>query len=149
MMQNDNVEVCDGFVVVKVNSKIYPLEVIYSAAYVFLDRAYVILDGDLDKYVLVNLKLKSEGDLKRLGLDFFNELINYSDYTLRSKNTIKIREMILQRAIITNDSSLAENVFESDDELDDELDEELDDEFDDPEGIAVPWEEKYGGKDDS
>ena len=53
--------------------------------------------------------------------------------------------MLLQRALITNDASILDN-----DEEFDELIEGLEDDEDleDPEGIAVPWEEKYGDKAD-
>ena len=61
-------------------------------------------------------------------------MINYADYQKRAKETKKIREMIMQRALITNDPSII-------DDLEDE------DWLDDPEGIAIPWEEKYGKKD--
>ena len=56
----------------------------------------------------------------------------------------KIRETILQRALITNDPS----ILDSGEEFEDILDESEEDEgyLDDPEGIAIPWEEKYEGK---
>jgi len=137
----------DGSVILKVNPKLYPLEVIYSAAYVFLDRAYVLLDGDPKKEVIVKLMPKEKHDLKKLGGEFFNELINYADYNKRAKETKNIREMLLQRALITNDPSVLQ---EGDGELDKimgELDDNEDSDYlEDPEGIAIPWEEKYGKK---
>ena len=137
----------DGSVILKVNPKLYPLEVIYSAAYVFLDRAYVLLDGDPKKEVIVKLMPKEKHDLKKLGGEFFNELINYADYNKRAKETKSIREMLLQRALITNDPSVLQ---EGDGELDKimgELDDNEDSDYlEDPEGIAIPWEEKYGKK---
>ncbi len=134
-----NVIVKDDSVILKINPNIYGLETIYSAAYVFLDRAYVVLDGDPEKEVLVKMKPKGEDDLNKLGLEFFNELINYADYQKRAEKTKKIREMLLERALITNDPSVIQ-----DDKEFDRLMAELDDDFDDPDGIAIPWEEKYG-----
>ena len=138
-----NIEIEDGRVLLRVNPKVYSLEVIYSTAYVFLDKAYIILDGDPKTEVLVRLKPKKPEDLEILGEAFFNELINYADYQKRAERTKKIREVLLQRAIITNDPSIV---------LDDKTDELLEDGgeeenyLDDPEGIAIPWEEKYGDK---
>lgn len=143
MSDSGNLLFKDKEVVVSVNPKLYPIEAVYSAAYVFMDRAYIVLDGDPEKEILVKIKPKSEESLENLGNEFNNELLNYSDYLTRAKETKKLREMLLQRAIITNDPELApqekEECFECIDE----------DYIEDPEGIAVPWEEKYGKKDEN
>ncbi len=141
-MEN-NMKIKDNLVVLNINPKLYPLETIYSAAYIFLDRAYILLDGDPKTEIFIKLKPKEKQDLEKLGGEFFNELINYADYQKRAEQTKKIRETLLQRALITNDPSVLE-----DDKEFDSLMEELDGEdyLDDPEGIAIPWEEKYGDK---
>ena len=51
-----NLKVKKGFVILTVNPKIYPLETVYSAAYTFLDKAYILLDGDPKKEIIVKLK---------------------------------------------------------------------------------------------
>ena len=48
---------------VSVDTKIYPLDVIYSSAYVFLDKAYILLDGNPEEVVVVELRPKEEMDL--------------------------------------------------------------------------------------
>ena len=117
----------DGSIILYINPELYPLDVIYSAAYVFLDRAYVRFDGDPKKEVLVKLKPKQQLDLENLGGEFGNELVNYAFYKIQGEKTKKIRNMIIERALITNDQELL-----------------IDGDYiDDPEGIAVPWEEKY------
>ena len=137
---DENIKIQGDSVVLSINPKLYALETVYSAAYVFLDRAYILLDGDPEKEILVKLKPKQNEDLDKLGGEFLNELINYADYRERSKQTKEIREMLLQRALITNDPSVLD-----DDKMDDELLEELEDDYlEDPEEIAIPWEEKYG-----
>jgi His-Xaa-Ser system protein HxsD len=140
---DENLKVENNSAVLSINPKLYPLEAFYSAAYVFLDKAYIILDGDPEKEVLVKIKPKEGQDPEKLGNEFLNELINYADYQKRAEQTKKIREMLLQRALITNDPSIVEDNGEVD-----ELLKELEDEDypDDPEGIAVPWEEKYGNE---
>ena len=138
-MEN-NIKIEGDSAIVKINAKLYSLETVYSAAYVFLDKAYILLDGDPKDEILIKLKPKEKGDAKKLGMEFLNELINYSDYQKRASQTKKIREMLLERAMITNDPS----VIQEDKEFDELLKELEDDEdnLDDPEGIAVPWEEK-------
>ena len=136
----DNIKIEGDSVVLSINPRLYALETVYSAAYTFLDKAYVLLDGDPEKEILVSLKSKSNEDLDKLGREFFNELVNYADYRERSKQTKEIREMLLQRALITNDPSVLD-----DNKMDDELLKELEDDYlEDPEEIAIPWEEKYG-----
>lgn len=130
--------------ILRVNPKSYPLEAIYSASYVFLDKAYILLDGDPKKEIIVTLKAKGKEDLKKLGGEFFNELINYADYQRRAKETKKIREILLQRALITNDPSVLQNNGEFDKAMKKSGDDDDLDYLEDPEGIAIPWEEKYG-----
>jgi len=114
---------------VMVNTKLYPPEVIYSAAYVFLDKAHFLFGGDPKKEIVVTVKPKEKGlDLKRLCLDFSNELINYSVYVIQAARKQAIREAIIKRALATN--TLEEESGESED---------AGEWLDDPEGIAKPW----------
>ena len=87
----NNLKIENDSVVLNVNPKLYALETVYSAAYVFLDRAYILLDGDPDKEIIIRLKPREKEDLEKLGGEFFNELINYSDYKNRAEQTQKIR----------------------------------------------------------
>jgi His-Xaa-Ser system protein HxsD len=131
-----------------VNTKLYPPEVIYSAAYVFIDRAHFLFGGDPKKEVVVTIKSKEKGlDLKRLCLDFNNELINYSVYVIQAARKQAIREAIIKRALATNtepeETEMDEN--ESDEGETDEssaAENETDEDegwLDDPDGIAEPW----------
>jgi len=119
-------------IIIKVNPKIYPLEAIYGAAYVFLDRAYLFLDGNPEKEVIVTLKGKekmTERKLKNLAGEFYNELLNCALRQKISQNNQKIREYIVSQALLSA------------------IEEEKEEEWQkDPLGIAVPWEEKYGKK---
>lgn len=123
----DNIEVSPeaNYVIVSLNPKIYPLEVVYSAAYMFIDRAYVILDGDLSEEVLVELRPKKEGqDLQILGREFNNELVNYAASAVQSLRGQEVRDAIVRRAFLTNSGS-----------------EPADDFVNDPDGIAKPWKQ--------
>ena len=136
-MKNIEINEKEGSCFVSVNTRLYPLDVVYSAAYVFIDKAYIVLEGDKNK-LKVMLKPKDACDLERLGSEFNNELLNYALHNKKNEKTKAVRDAIMQRALITNDPSIID-----DDAL---FDEELDEIFDDPEGIAIPWEEKYGKK---
>jgi His-Xaa-Ser system protein HxsD len=121
----------ENFILLTINPKIYPLEVIYSAAYVFLDKAYIILFGDPESEVFIEMRFKSnKGDLETLGRDFNNELINYAVYKTQLEQSSEINSEIVQKALETNSS-------DEDQDLSDE------DYTDDPLDIAKPWEETH------
>jgi His-Xaa-Ser system protein HxsD len=117
---------------VAVNTRIYPLDVIYTAAYSFLDRAYILLDGNPESIITIELIPKSKNsDLDILSKEFCNELLNYSFYKSQATKNASIRETIMQRALLTTEIPGEDvNINESQS-------------IEDPEGIAVPWEEKY------
>jgi His-Xaa-Ser system protein HxsD len=86
------------------NSKTYPLEAIYSAAYLFFDRAYIHLDGEPEKEIEVSLKGKtklSEKELEALAGEFQNELLNYLLRVEIAKRNRKIREFIVGSALVS------------------------------------------------
>ncbi len=118
---------------VSLNPKIYSKEVIFAASYILLDKAYFLLDGDPKEQIIVDIRPKEGQDIKKIADQFNDELVNYSVYHTQSEKNKKLRQMLLQRALLT--ASVPQPAVYEDDE-----------EFDDPEGIAIPWEEKYGDK---
>ncbi len=131
-----------GSVFVSVNQRVYPLEVVMGAAFVFIDRAYVLLDRESGQAgrIFVTLRPQTSGagqaDLERLGGLFANELLTQALRYKIAQRTLRMRELIVNRALYaTMDTTTSQEVpFEEEDDL----------EFlDDPLGIAVPWEEKY------
>ncbi len=123
----DNMEVHPDHVVVSVNPKIYSLDVVYSAAYVLLDKAYVVIDGDPGEEIFVEVRAK-DGDSVEVARELNNQLINYAVFKTKSTENRAITDSIVQRALATNEDSMDESYL------------------DDPLGIAVPWEEKYGDR---
>jgi len=118
--------------------------VIYSAGYVLLDRAYVLLDGDPKKEIIVQLKAKKTGEnLEELALDFNNELISYAVYVVQAARTDEIRKAIVERALLTVEDLIPkEESFPRNNkgEICEECEEEEEVEWiDDPLGIAKPW----------
>jgi len=108
----DNLEVRKdkNQIIVSVNPKIYPLDIVMSAAYIFIDKAYVIVDGDPNEELFVFLKTKDKSiNLEELGREFNNELINYSFYAAQTIKNMPIREAIIQRAFFTHSADDADS----------------------------------------
>ena len=155
-------------IVVFLNPKLYSLEAIYGAAYVFLDRAYVYLEEAPKSKVKVALKGKNrltEKELEILRDEFLNELLNFSLREQISKNNKKIREYIVAKALFSasatvmpgrkpmgqedvQEKKLSGGVIPWTGEKFKERSAEKRGKIwtKDPLGIAVPWEEKYLAK---
>ncbi len=132
-------------VVVPVDSTLYPLDAIYGAAYVFLDRAYVYLKKDGEKKVNVSLFSKvpaTRESLLALGGEFVNELLSQAIRSTLDESSKRIREYIVVKSHYAQPTGTT-NLEKL---LDQTLKEVLED---DPLDIAVPWEEKYGKKDEN
>lgn len=100
----DNLEVDEktGNVVISVNPKIYPMNTIFSAAYILVDKAWVLIDGDPNEEIIVQLRRKdSKINLEELGRSFNNELVNYSVYNVQVEKNAILRGMIVQKALET------------------------------------------------
>lgn len=126
----------------------YPMDAVYGASYVFLDRCYVYLDKTADKRIVIVLQGKEALDkaaLESLAGEFSNELLHQVLRTRIAKRTGKVREMIIGRALFSAEG--ATDDYGLDDDYDDLGDDA--DYLDDPLGIAVPWEEKYGSDEGS
>ncbi len=120
MIEYNNIEIKNNVAFVSVNLETYPLKVVYSASYVFLDRAYLQLSKS-ESGVIVRIKAKNnKDDLEILSNEFLNELVLYADYDKNQEETLKFRETILQRVLLTNEPES----FSEDDEL---LDKEFED----------------------
>ena len=140
MQGNLEINKKDGCVLISVNPKIYPVDVVLSSAYIFTDKCYVLVDGDPNEEIIVELRPKNkEENIEIIGRDFNNELINYANYAVQAIKNERLREAILNRVLLTN------SVEKNEDATNDYLEKEAKPwKFDDPEGIAKPWEEKYG-----
>lgn len=89
-------------VAICLKAKIYSLEAIQSAVYVFIDRAYVYLDGNSRKEFVVILKGKkklSKDQLENLRGEFLNEIMNASLRGNIFQKNKKIIEYIVGGAI--------------------------------------------------
>ncbi len=127
----------------RVDAKLYPLEAVYAAAYVFIDRCYVFLDRPLaDGPIRASLSpkqgaLDEEGARDMVG-EFANELLSCAWRAEIARENRAVIEAVTAQALsgARGAPSLAElEAFDFSDEA-----------FDDPLGIAMSWEEKYGKK---
>lgn len=123
----------------ELDESVYPLEAIYGASYLFLDRCYVYLTRPRDQVVNVRLTAQEATEPRRLDAlagEFANELLSQTLRLKLAQSTVRIREYYTAAALRAATSS------PSVDDLLAELEsEEL---LEDPLEIMVPWEEKHG-----
>jgi His-Xaa-Ser system protein HxsD len=110
-MQNPkNIQINEDHAIFKINPKIYPLELVYSAAYIMIDKAFIVLDGDPDTEIIAEIRKKNdERSLNELVQLFNEELLNYAVYKTHSEKNKALREIILQRVLLTNAPSNAQS----------------------------------------
>lgn len=140
MQGNLKINKKESYVLVSVNPKIYPVDVVLSSAYIFTDSCYVLVDGDPNKEMVVELRPKDKKEnIEKIGRNFNNELINYANYAVQAIKNERLREAIINRVLLTNIEKPEEAI-----ENDDYLEKTEDEKFEDPENITIPWDEKYG-----
>jgi His-Xaa-Ser system protein HxsD len=141
MNPNFKIERKNNRVVIHINLRLYSLEALYGAAYVFLDRAYLFFEGNSPENIIVYIKGKknlSQKGLDDLAGDFCNEILNHSLRNKISKENQKLREYILARALAVTDrkkdcvNDTQKNPAQKEQKWEkDSL------------GIALPWNKKY------
>jgi His-Xaa-Ser system protein HxsD len=126
-----------GSIAVEFDETLYPLDAVYGAAYVFIDRAYVHLDRVADKRLSVTFKAKRDDlDVEALAGDFQNELLGQAWRRRIVDDSRTLVESITARALAGAagppglDELLAADIGDAT-------------AFEDPLGIAMSWEEKY------
>lgn len=127
---------------------LYPRDVLYAAAYVFLDRAYVLLDRNGTRF-LVHLRGKQpldETTLRAMAGEFENELLAQALRYRVVKANQRIIDGITALAIggaTVGGEHTADPAADEPPLID--MEDPSDDGFlDDPDGIATPWEAKKG-----
>jgi His-Xaa-Ser system protein HxsD len=127
---------------IRIDSTLYPIDAVYGAAYVFLDRCYVLLDAPEPSRIRVTLAWKkgdpTEADLRALVGEFTNELLSCAWRAQISKESRVLIESATSRAI---GGAMGPPSIDDLEKFD--FTEET---FEDPLGIALSWEEKYGKK---
>ena len=134
------VDLTKGSIALTVDSSLYPLSALYAAAYIFIDRCYVLLDKPDATHWRATLSVKKGEATEALLTSFVGEFANE---LLSCAWRAKIAEE--SRAIIESATAQALAGAMGPPSLDDlekfDFSEEA---FEDPLGIAMSWEEKYG-----
>lgn len=85
--------------IVEISPELFSLEAVFNAAYALTERAYVLIDGDPDSRLYVELLPKGKGKAELLAREFQNELIAAQVYLMESERQAKITESIVEEAI--------------------------------------------------
>lgn len=141
------IDTANNRAVIGVDTGLYPKDAVLGAAYVFIDRCFVLLDALNGHELTVSLRGRDPLDDRRLADlagEFGNELLAQ---TLRQRIADQNRpllEAVVARAI---GGAIGPTVEEPEFDLSELESLDLEDEpFDDPLGIAMSWEDKYGDK---
>jgi His-Xaa-Ser system protein HxsD len=81
------------------NKNIYSLDIIFSACYTLMDKAYFLFDEDKNQNYIINIEPK-EGFRKLIENQFKEELLSCLTYKKQVGLTKEIRETILKRALL-------------------------------------------------
>ena len=124
-------------IIFAINTRIYSLAAVYQAAYLFLDRVYIFLDGDPEREIKVIMKGKKEQEeqkgeegLAKIVGEFYNELLNQLLREKVSESNAKIREYIVSAALYNAVPNEVDKILKE---------VEAEDWQEDPLGIAKTW----------
>lgn len=98
----------------KISSKVYSLLTIYATCYIFLDRAYILLDKDnkTDRIIVYIWPKNKRDNFKKISLEFYNELLNYAHYFSSLKVNAEAIKTLTQRALFSAAPSLVQEAEE-------------------------------------
>jgi His-Xaa-Ser system protein HxsD len=126
----------------RVDATLYPLDALYGASYVFLDRCYVLLDRPSPSETRVTLSWKKgeppDGALRALAGEFANELLSCAWRSKINQESRAIIEAVTAQAL---GGAMGAPTLDDLEKFD-----FSGEAFEDPLGIAMSWEEKYGKK---
>jgi His-Xaa-Ser system protein HxsD len=125
---------------VELDATLYPLDAVYGAAYVFIDRCYVLLDRPAPDRFRITLSPKTgptdASALRAMVGELANELLSCAWRLRITQENRALIESVTMRAIAGAMGPPSLDDLESFD-----FSAEA---FEDPLGIAMSWEEKYG-----
>ncbi len=135
--QIEQVDPATSTLVLSLDSELYSRDVLYGASYVFIDRAYVLLDREDSRYV-VRLRSKHklpEDAMRAMAGEFENELLAQA-----------LRERVAQanQGIIEGITALAISGATTAQLPASAEPAAMDGFIDDPAGLGTPWEGKKG-----
>jgi His-Xaa-Ser system protein HxsD len=100
----DNFVIDNNESIITINKEIYSKEILIQATYVKLEELYFLIDVEDDNYI-ISLRFKdsknnTKENLEKATLEFFDELIESASYLDQLKRSSKVREKILQAALL-------------------------------------------------
>lgn len=127
---------------VRVDASLYPLGALYGAAYIFIDRCFVLLDKPEPSQFRVTLSWKkgepTAAALRDLVGEFINELLSCAWRAKIAEESRAVIESVTAQAL---GGAMGPPTLEELEKFD-----FTDEAFEDPLGIAMSWEDKYGKK---
>jgi His-Xaa-Ser system protein HxsD len=136
------VDVGASTVTLDIDAAVYPLDAVYSASFVFLDRAYLLLDKpDAARFRVTLTPKKLPADAQALrdwAGELSNELLSAAWRHQIAKDNRAILELVTSQALAASMGPPSLDDLAAFDFSDDA--------FEDPLGIALSWEEKYKKK---
>jgi His-Xaa-Ser system protein HxsD len=137
-----SVDTASGAARLELDESLYPLEALYGAAYIFIDRCWVLLDRPGAGRWRVTLSPKGGGaDAKTLGAlvgEFANELLSCAwRHQITQANRAVIEQVTVQAIGGAMEPPSLDELAKYD---------FTGEALDDPLGIALSWEEKYKKK---
>jgi len=137
-----SLDLADGSARLEIDATLYPLDALYGASYVFIDRCYVFLERPAEQRYRVTLSPKKAMDaaaLHALVGEFTNELLSCAwRQQITEANRAQIEAVTLQAIAGAMGPPSLEDLANFD---------FTDAPLEDPLGIATSWEEKYKKKD--
>ncbi|RMG11515.1 MAG: His-Xaa-Ser system protein HxsD [Deltaproteobacteria bacterium] len=125
---------------IRLKRSLYPLDAIYGASYIFIDRCYVLLDAPDEETVVVELMGRTsldEAALRDLAGEFSNELLSQAWRREITEYNRPVIEAVAAQALAGATMGAGGEAFDETMDFDSDA-------FEDPLGIAMSWEEKYG-----
>ena len=98
----------ENFLLFPVNPRVFSIQTVFSAAYVLLDKAFVLVDGQPDSLLVVSLMPKKGRNLKGLAVEFSEQLLNYAVNSEQSRQTKGFREELIKRVFLTHTAGRGE-----------------------------------------
>ena len=97
------IEFCDDYAIFSINPKIYPIDIVYSASYIMIDKAFILLDGDPFREIKVEIRKKGkEQDIKQVIEEFNQELLNYAVYRSQTEKNKALTDAVMEKILLTN-----------------------------------------------
>lgn len=103
----------NGIARISLNPLVYNMNVIYTTSYLFLEKSYVLLDGDPKKEIIVELRPKELGPNERIALEnnenssikqlcyeFMDSLIITGFSRMQNKESADVKSLILKRILL-------------------------------------------------